>query len=250
MKADIVMVSHRPDLPWLLCSLALILKYWTPKPRIVVRLDEDCRPTVESWTLDPAVEVYYVKPWGDGYTFQMYQKMTADDFTDAELIVLWDSDVMLTGPANLGWIFWDGKPIIEYQEWSEAATNSEKIWRGPTSLMMGMDLDREYMCGVPFIYWRETFSKTRLQIARTHRRSFFDCLYSTTPFSAETFMTHPMKLADFEALGLCAAKLEPNRYIFRHNRDRPKGWPFKLYWSHGGLTGEIKTELDSLLFRL
>jgi hypothetical protein len=248
MRADIVIVSHRPDLPWLHYSLRLILKYWTPSPRIIVRLDEDCRETAEHWAFED-VEFYYVKPWPDGYTFQMYQKLTADDFTDAELIILWDSDVMLSGPANLGWIFWDGKPIIEYQEWGEAATNSEKIWRGPTSLMMGLDLDKEYMCGVPFIYWRETFSKTRHQIARTHRRSFFDCIYSEVPFSAQTFMTHPMKLADFEALGLCAAKLEPDRYSFRHNKDRPKDWPFKLYWSHGGLTDELQAEFNELLSR-
>lgn len=245
MNAEIVMVSHRPDLPWLKYSLQLILKYWSPTPKVIVRLDEDCRGVVEQWSLP--VEFYYVKPWPDGYTFQMYTKMTADDFTQAELIILWDSDVMLMGPANLGWMYWDDRPIIEYQEWGEAATNSEKIWRGPTSVMMGLDLNREYMCGVPFIYWRETFSKCRNQIARTHRRSFYDCIYSAVPFSASTFMTHPMKLADFEALGLTAATFEPDRYIFRHNRDRPKDWPFKLYWSHGGLTPEIQAELDAAL---
>lgn len=246
MRADIVMVSCKRDLPWLHYSVRLILKYWTPRPRIIVRLDEDCREAlVETWAED--IEVYYVKPWPDGYTFQMYTKMTADDFTDAELIILWDSDVMLTGPANLGWICWEGKPIIEYQEWSEVQSVSEKIWRGPTSLMMGMDLDREYMCGVPFIYWRETFAKCRYQIARTHRRSFFDCIYSNQPFSPQTFMTHPMKLADFEALGLCAAKLEPDRYTFRHNRDRPRDWPFELFWSHGGLTDATRTSLNALL---
>jgi hypothetical protein len=246
MKADIVIVSHKADLGWLWYSLRLINKFWQTDSRVIVRLEEDCREIVESWQLFWP-EFYYVKPWPDGYTFQMYQKMTADDFTDAELIILWDSDVMLSGPANLGWIFWDGKPIIEYEEWREAETHSEKVWRGPTSLMMGLDLDKEYMCGVPFIYWRETFSKCRIQIARTHRRSFFDCIYSEVPFRAENFLAHPIKLADFEALGLVAAKLEPERYLFRHNSDRPKDWPWRLYWSHGGLTPEIKAELDSKL---
>jgi hypothetical protein len=60
-------------------------------------------------------------------------------------------------------------------------------------------------------------------------------------------MTHPMKLADFEALGLCAAKLEPDRYSFRHNEDRPKDWPFKLFWSHGGITPQIEAELEGYL---
>ena len=247
MRADIVIVSHRPDLPWLNYSLRLILKHWSPKPRVVVRLDENCRDIVEQWSLD--AEFYYVRPWPDGYTFQMYQKMTADDFTDAELIILWDSDLMLTGPASIERLLSeDGKPIIEWEDWNQAVTHSERIWRGPTSLMMGMDLNHEYMCGVPFTYWRETFSKCRNQIARTHRRSFFDCLYSDVPFSAATFMTHPMKLADFEALGLTAAQLEPrDRYRFRHSSNRPKDWPFKLYWSHGGLTPEVRAELDAIL---
>jgi hypothetical protein len=177
----------------------------------------------------------------------MYCKMTADDFSDAALIILWDSDVMLTAPASLDRLLWNGKPIIEYQEWGEAVTNSERVWRGPTSRMVGMNLDGEYMCGVPFIYWRETFSKTRNQIARTHRRSFLDCIYSDVPFKAESFLSHPMKLADFEALGLCAARFEPHRYSFRPNNARPLDWPFKLYWSHGGLETAIQYELDGFL---
>lgn len=246
MRADIVMVSHKPDLPWLIYSLHLILKFWTPKPRIIVRLDEDCREVTEKWPLD--VEFYYVRPWPDGYTFQMYQKMTADDFTDAELIILWDSDLMLTAPASLERLFHDDRPIVEWQDWDQAVTHSERIWRGPTSLMMGMDLNHEYMCGVPFIYWRETFSKCRCQIARTHRRSFYDCIYSDVPFKASNFLNHPMKLADFEALGLTAAQIEPHdRYLLRHSSNRPKDWPFKLYWSHGGLTKEIQAELDAIL---
>ena len=240
------MVCGKRDLPWLHYSLQLIQKYWTPVGRVIVRLDEDCRPAVENWTLS-GVDYYYVKPWPDGYGFQMFCKLTADDYSDADVIVLWDSDLMLTGPANLGWIFWDGKPIIEWQEWCEAVSNSEKIWRKPTSIMMGMELEKEYMCGAPFIFWRETFSKCRHQIAKTHRRSVRDCLYSETPFRADNFLNHPHKWADYEGLGLTAAQLEPDRYLFRHNRDRPRDWPWKLYWSHGGLTPEIEKVLISSL---
>lgn len=242
MRADIVIVTRKHDLPWLRYSLASIGRYWAEDCRIVVRADEDCRDAlIETWA---PIDVYYVKPWPDGYTFQMYQKMTADDFTDAELIILWDSDLMLTRTADLNRLMFEGKPIIEYTDWGQAETNSEKVWRGPTSRMMGIDLDKEYMCGVPFIYWRETFSKCRQQIARTHKRSFFDCLYSDVPFSAKTFLSHPMKLADFEALGLTAAKLEGDRYSFRHNHQRPSDWPWKLYWSHGPIPFG---ELDALI---
>jgi hypothetical protein len=247
MRADIVIVSHLPDLQWLLYNVQLLCKFWRePDSQIIVRLEEDCRAHVEQWAPNPRIHYRYVDSWGDGYTFQMYQKMIADDFTDAELIILVDSDAMLCQAASLVDLLENGKPIIYYLDWPKADPIAHKVWRGPTSRVMGMDLDRDYMVTMPFVFWRDTFSGTRRRIVNVTGQGFFESVYSETPFKAENFLQHPMRFADYEALGLYAAKCQADRYVVKE-RPKDKQWPWNLYWSHGGLSPTLETLFQSLL---
>lgn len=243
-SCDIVIVSHLRDLAWLSFSLQLLRKNWKEQSQIIVRLEEDCREIVESWAIE-GVSYRYVNRWPDGYTFQMYQKMISDDYTSAELIMLMDSDLMCVAPASLDDLMIAGKPIIETLEWSESSHVAQQVWRGPTSRVMGIDLDRDYMVGNPFLFWRDTFSGTRQQIVKTTGRGFYESVYSGVPFAAKRFMAHPMTFADFEALGLYAAKFQPDRYVRRSANERPSSWPFKLYWSHGDWSPEVEAFLAS-----
>lgn len=246
-SCDIVIVSHKKDLTWLYLSLRLLLKYWQTPGNIVVRLEEDCREDIANWNLGPRVLYRYVNRWPDGYTFQMYQKMIADDFSDADLLLLCDSDLMLIAPASLDTVTQDGKPIVEYCEWHRGDPVAERVWRTPTTRLMGIDLDRDYMVQAPFLLWRDTFSKTRAQIVKTTGKGFFESVYSDTPFSPENFLSHPVTFADYEALNLYAVKFQPERYFVRANSERPADWPFKLYWSHGQWSPEVERFLTSKL---
>jgi hypothetical protein len=245
MRCDIVIVSHKRDLAWLCYCLSLLCKNWKePDSRIIVRLEEDCHEIVRDWRLD--VVYRYVRRWPDGYTFQMYQKMISDDYSDAELLLLVDSDLMVIGPASLADLMSRGKPVIEYREWTESPV-AERVWRKPTSRVMGIDLDKDYMIGAPSLYWRDTFSKTRQQIVNATGKGFFEAVYSAAPFEATRFLEHPMTFADFEALNLYAAKFQPDRYSLRPLQERPKNWPFRLFWSHGDWTPEVRAFLDAKL---
>jgi uncharacterized protein DUF6492 len=242
---DIITISCRRDLNWLYYAIRLLLKYWQHDSRIIVRLDEDCQPIVQEWNLGPrVVYIYLTDPWPDGYTYQMYLKMISDEVSDAELFLLSDSDLMLLEPASLDTLMVDGKPIIEYGDWGPVA---ERMWRGSTARVMGMDLPWDYMVGQPFLFWRDIFEATRNHIAKTTGKSFYDTVYSGVPFNAANFLNHPVTFSEHEALNLYAATFQRDRYFVRKNTERPPAWPWKLYWSHGGLTPEIKAELDSKL---
>jgi hypothetical protein len=247
MTCDIVIVSCRRDLTWLYLSLRLLLKYWLTPGDIVVRVEPDCREDIANWNLGERVIYRYVNPWRDGYTFQMYQKMIADDFSPAEILVLCDSDLMLLAPASLETLMHEGKPIIEYCEWHEGDRIAERKWRGPTSRIMGIDLDRDYMVQAPFIFWRDTFSKTRQRIVEVTGQGFFEAVYSDVPFHAANFMNHPVTFADYEALNLYGVKFQAERYFLRANSERPANWPFRLYWSHGDWSPEVERFLTSKL---
>lgn len=247
LTCDIVIVSHKKDLTWLYLSLRLLLKYWQTPGNIVVRLEEDCRADVANWSLGPRVLYRYVKPWPDGYTFQMYQKMISDDYSPADILVLCDSDLMLLAPCSLEALMHKGKPIVEYCEWHLGAPMAERKWRGSTSRVMGIDLDKDYMVQAPFAFWRDTFSKTRQRIVETTGQGFFESIYSDVPFHYGNFSNHPVTFADYEALNLYAVKFQSDRYFLRSNNERPVSWPWQLYWSHGDWSPEVERFLTSKL---
>ena len=247
MTCDIIIVSHKTDLTWLYLNLRLLLRYWQTPGNIIVRLEEDCRESISNWHLGQRVIFRYVKPWPDGYTFQMYQKLISDDFSPADILVLCDSDLMLLAPASLETLMYEGKPIVEYCHWHNGDTIAEQMWRACTSRVMGIDLDRDYMVQAPFCFWRDTFSKTRQRIVNVTGKGFFEAVYSDKPFHCSTFLTHPVTFADYEALNLHAVKFEADRYHLRSNAERPKDWPFRLYWSHGDWSPEVEKFLSSKL---
>jgi hypothetical protein len=188
MRVDILINSCRRDLCWLSYCLRLLYKNWRELSRIIVKVDEDCREIVQDWEI-PGIEYVYGQPWTDTYNYQMYLKMISDEYTDADLILCVDSDLMLVEPADLSLLVTNGKPNIYCREWIEPGEEvAHQVWRGPTSRAMNMDLDKNHMVLPPFLYWRETFAKTRAQIEQTHQCSFLDYMHSELPFK---FFTGP-----------------------------------------------------------
>jgi hypothetical protein len=251
MRCDVLVISHLPDIPWLFYCVQLLEKNWKePNSKIVIRLEEDdgSKEAVKDWKVKNAV-YRYIKTMPDGYTGKMASTLISDDFSDADLLLLIDSDCMLLEPTVLSDIMEDGKPVIQYLEWSEQHPVAEKKWRWCTSKVLGIDVDREYMIAMPCLFWRETFNATRRQIVNTTGKGFFEAVYSDVPFKSSNFLEHPNTFADYEALGCYAAHCEPEKYVVQH-RDIAAArcnWPFKLYWSHGGISQETREFLEEKL---
>jgi hypothetical protein len=176
----------------------------------------------------------------------MYQKLVADLHTDAELIILVDSDLMLFEPLYLNDIIVNGKIPIYYLPWEESR-EAEKVWRAPTSRLMGLDLHADLMTGSPFPFWRSTFGKVREHIETVNKMSYGEAVYSTTPFTTSGFHAHPMRWSDYEAMNLYASTHEPDRYMLRNQHDRPHPWPWRLYWSRGDWSANLQNEFDRRL---
>jgi hypothetical protein len=226
----------------------LILKFWQTPSRIFIRLDQDCEPIVKDWNFGPTVIYSYITdPWPDGYTMQMYEKMFADRISDADLIISWDSDLMLFAPATIETLMHEGKPIIEWCRWAESLPVSEQVWRGPCERAMGMSMDCELMIQCPFLWWRDTYKLCREHIERVNGKSLYDTVYSNVPFRAENFLKHPMKFSEHECLNLYASKFQPERYHLRHAKEQPTDWPWRLYWSHGDWNQPLKSHLQTIL---
>lgn len=246
MRADIIIRSYLKDLPWLRYNLELLVKNWLEDSYIICELNRDCRPIVEQWAPNARIVYYYVDPWPDTYHFQMYCKMMSDQLSDAELIILVDSDVILMRRAGLEELLEDGKPVLHYLNWDETDPVSQLKWRPSTSKVMGMDLDRDYMVTTPFTFWRDTFPKTRDHIARVAGKPFEQVVRSDIPYDYRCFMDHPVIYSEHEALSLYAATYQAERYVVKHRPNR--NWAFQLFWSHGW-NPHIENQLQAALHR-
>lgn len=249
MKIDCVYCTYRKDLPWINYSLRLLRWHLEGSYGIVVRAEADCEDLVKQWKL-PGRWTYY-QPWPDGYAFSMYQKEISDQHSDADLLMLWDSDHMLLERTDFSCFLENGKPIIRYREWDDDLNDNllataKRIWSPPVERLLGRPLDRDYMWAPPFVFHRSTFVACRNRIEEVTGLPFYDAVYSGVPYSHQNFLQHRMVNCDYEVLGCFAANFESDRYVLKHYEPN-KPWPVRVYWSHGGLSREIKAELDALL---
>lgn len=253
MKLGVFYCTYKPDLCWVVYSAQLLFKHLKADFKLTIVAEPDCEEICSKWGL-PSTTYHYVEPWPDGYAFAMYQKSIADSYIDdADYIMLLDSDHMLMRPAELS-TFMDGvKPIIRYREWDYDLTDSSLVegkrqWVPPTEKALGIPLDRDYMRGPPFIFWRKTFARVRERVEEVSGLPFHDAVYSDKPYDYRSFLTHPKVYCDYEALGLYAAKFEAHNYTVVEQRP-DENWPFRVFWSYGDWNETTRNTLDSLLHR-
>jgi hypothetical protein len=244
-------VTYRKDLSWICYSAQLLHKYFRAAFNTVICAEEDCRDVCSTWGL-PRTTYVYTKPWPDGYHFAMYTKATADQYCpDADLIMVLDSDHLLLEAARLEDFMDHGKPILHYRNWDDDPNDpvlleSRNQWGPPTERVLGISLDKDYMVGAPFLFWRDTFAEMRDRVEGVLGLPFQDAVYSDTPYDYHQFLSHPKRFCDYEAMGLFAAKFQSERYALIHH-EQGIHYPFRIYWSHGDWTAALRSKLDSLL---
>lgn len=250
MKIDFVYTTYRKDLHWCSYSLQLLHKHLRGAFGVKVLANEDCERVCSQWRV-PRTEYIYVKPWPDNYAFKMFLTTTADQHSDADIIMLIDSDHILMEPFHIDDLLDHGNPIIRYLDWAEdpndtCLTVGQKVWSGPTQRTTGLELDRDYMVAPPFAFHRDTFIKLRIRVEQITGLPFAKAVYSDVPYNYKKFMKHPKVFCDYEALGVFAVKMQPGRYSLVHH-ERHSHWPFRVYWSHEDWTPNLQARFDKML---
>jgi len=250
MKIDACYCTYKKDLMWACYSLQLLRKHLQGEFGIVVVAEEDCKDTIDQWGI-PGVTYQYVKPWIDGYHHAMYQKLNMDTRSEADLLMLLDSDHLLMRPTSIESTLENGKPLVFYRNWDDYPDQPDmriarEQWGPPTERCLGIPLDHDYMCGPPFNFWRDTFAATRARIEKVTGQPLYDVCYSDLPYDYRNFLNHPKRFCDYEALGLYSVKFEPERYALKH-LPRDNDNPFRVYWSHGDWSASLQRKLDDLL---
>jgi hypothetical protein len=252
MRCDIFIKGCREQLNWLCYCLQFIQKNWQHKDsQIIVMLDRNCADAVVGWGVE--AQYIFVDPWPDRYMHALWCKATADRYTDADMILIMDSDHLMTSPCGFSDLMEGGKPVIEYVRWEhESREVARRIWPRVVQESTGLDLPVDYMVKPDWLFWRSTFAGARLLLETFKRKPFDEAVYSEAPYDWTRYEAHPFTFCDLENLALYGVLHESDKYFLWDTEEItytgriPRPNPIKDYWSHTPFD-TVRPELDRLL---
>ncbi len=223
--------SYRNDFPWLSYCLRSIQKFATGFSEIVVVI-----PDTDNLDHLTAEKVFKEKETMDGYMMQQASKMMADTYTDADFICYVDSDCVFTEPVTPETFMTDGRVNWLYTPWDRIAEETRAVWQEVMRRCIGEDPPAEFMRRHPQVIPRWALQEFRGFIAEKHGVSL-EHYISVQPGRA---------FSEFNTIG---------HYLWLHHREKIHFMNTEDFlppavllqkWSWGGLTPEIRAELETI----
>lgn len=229
MKCSIFIKSHSADYPWLIYCLRSIVRFCTGfESTVVVTDDGQPKPPI-----GPVEKWFTVKPKQPGYLHQQSLKLSADAFTDSQYVLYGDSDTIFTRLISPEDVTIAGLPVWLYEPYA-GMTNPDVLARQKTmSDFIGAPVQFEFMRRHPFIITRNLLADFR---------RFCLCRHGMT---VEDYVMQAPNMSEFNLIACWAYEHRRTEIAWR----RPDEMPVfvRQWWSHGGLTDEIRQEAEGLL---
>jgi hypothetical protein len=233
MSTSIFIKTWTGDLEWLPYCLQSIYKFGNEFEKIVIASDLSClievQRIVDSYH-SPITSVVRVADWDNGYIQQQWVKLNADSFTRSDCILFVDSDCVFHTPFSPESFMRDGKPVLLKTKYGNL--EGAEVWKDITSSFVGFDVEYEYMRRLPWMY-------------RTSSLTNFKEKYPQTYNHLRNLQTR--YFSEFNALGAFIDRYENGKYFVTDTEVWVPDSVAKQYWSWGGITPEIQTEINSFL---
>jgi hypothetical protein len=235
MTADIVIRSYYKDFGWLRYCLRSIDRFCSDFNRVLVIVPESCRERIHRSPFD-GVEFRFCPNYADDYLGQQVTKLYADTLSDADYILHVDSDCTFKVPARPADFFCEGRPQLMITPNKFFHTNL--TWQRSTERALGFAVEYDYMRRHPHIYPRWLYGELRAHIRARHRCELADYILAQGP----------MGFSEFNAIGALAHRRYPNKFSWQEWLSRDFDERFcRINWSWGGLTAQIRNELEAIL---
>jgi hypothetical protein len=232
---DIVVRSHYRDLQWLQYCLRSIVRFGSGFRRTLIVVPESCRERIQRSPPGHA-ETVYCPNYADDYLGQQVTKLYADTITDADYILHIDSDCTFHSPVQPGDFLIGGRP--ELMITPVAVFDGNPPWQAQTERTVGFAVSHDYMRRQPLVYPRWLYGKLRDHIRMIHGRELADFVLDQGPLG----------FSEFNALGALAWRNHPDAFSWREWLLPDYDERFcRIHWSWGGLTAEIRRELEAML---
>jgi hypothetical protein len=243
---DIFIKTYHKDFVWLEYCLKSIQKYASGFRNVIIVSDNDGHKIPDT-CLIPNCKVYYVDipaksptvvEHGIGYLFQQYIKLTWYNYTDADSILIMDSDEMLTVPTTPDSFKKNGKFTWYYRDWARAGSGI--CWKSSTDFVLGLNTEYEAMCITGFILQRDTTLALTKMIKDNHDVSNI----------WDYFVKYDMPTAsEFNVYGSFIHHFDRTEYskVFNSTFDKCINLTILKSWSWGGLSPEDKKKREAIL---
>lgn len=235
MTTDIFIRSYQRDFPWLAYCLKSINKFCSGFGNIIVVVPEQDRKAIEGFNLTRE-KVFYVKETGrDQYLGQQISKVYADQYSQADFCLFTDSDTCFNVPTTPASFFFDDKPVMlitPYHELGKAVP-----WKPITEKALKFECPFETMRRLPWIYPRTLLPLFREYMQKIHGKPV-----------EEYIMEQPHHaFSEFNAMGSFAHQFHPDAFHYiETNKQALPPTVLKQNWSWGGITPEIRKELEEI----
>lgn len=229
MSTSIFIKTCLKDLEWLRYCLESIRKYAIGFDEVVIVADRSCIGHINS-ILNGTERVAYVKDQENGYIYQQYVKLHADAYVRSEYVLFVDSDVVFHTEFSPEEFMRDGKPILLKTRYGNLGNG--EAWRAVTERAVGFPVEWEYMRRFPLLYRKDTVT--------AFRNAFHGVVESLKRLQGNEF-------SEFNAIGAFIEKYEPDKYFISDTEQWMPPTVAKQWWSWGGVTGEIRTEIEGML---
>jgi len=263
MDYTIVYKTYKNDLDWLKYSLMSIKKYISNIPEIVIYYHDQCKDELhillDELNIDLKYRLIPVEYDINGYLKQMVIKCMCFKDITTDYILIMDCDVILNNFFNITDLINDDGKINWYLlHKNESNKNDDqwRVWEKSIKNMVNEDMNTFYMYnGFPFLFKKETLEAAYYHFLSIHGldyNEFCKRLLNSNNVSVNDPITGPdgkfeimaTIFEEFEYLGWYSSN-HTNDYKFIEG---PNSLSIRSqFWSHGGLTPEIKNEIEIIL---
>jgi hypothetical protein len=174
----------------------------------------------------------------------------ADEYCPAaDFVFHLDSDCIFTEPVTPADYFVDGRPVLVCENFDRfydfdpqnPGKRNALHWKAAAEVALGFPVTHECMCRHPMIHPRALYPGFRRHVEGVVKQSFDDYVLSCRDQFPQTF-------AEFTSLGAYARKFFADKYHWVEIPFQPRpADKLKQYWSHGGLTPDVRAEIEGIL---
>ena len=250
MTTDIFIKTYYKDFIWLEYCLKSILKFARGFRNVVIVSDYNPNNEIPKELLNiiPCNVFYTPLPkkfpqlveHGLGYLWQQYIKLTWYNYSDADEVLVLDSDEMLSKITTPNDFKTNDKYHWFFRSWNEAGNGI--CWKKSTDFILKRDTPYDAMCLTGFILQRETTIAFKNHVLTIHDvNDLWDLFVKYNMSTASEFNL-------FGNFIYLYGRIEYEIIIIENNNvENYFNNTIKKEWSWGGLTENIKQEKEKIL---
>jgi hypothetical protein len=244
MSTDIFIKTYYKDFIWLEYLLRSIKKFASGFRKIVIISDDDGHLLPEKFKEIFDYTVIYVKvpnvnkhfDHGIGYIWQQCIKLEWYKYTDADSVIIFDSDEMLSCNTTPDSFKTNGKYNWFYREWKDAA--SAIVHKESTDKFIRYNTEYESMC-ISGFYFTLNASQKLNEYLNIHYGSS-DLLYIMNKLNLSA-------LSEFNIYGNFIHKIQHSDYNYLYDTTAAFNHSIIKSWSWGGLKENDKLNREKIL---